>query len=68
MEVTGPFVKSKLNKNPGPGSYQHRSQLSQGAFSLRGKNYQEDKEKLKIPGPGKCTFSLYCRSSLLYHQ
>ena len=54
MEVTGPFVQSKKNGNPGPGSYQHSSGLNQGTFSLCGKNYKEDKEKMKIPGPGTC--------------
>lgn len=49
-------MQSRLNKNPGPGTYPSRSELGHSSFSLRGKNYQEDHEKLKIPGPGKCTF------------
>ena len=52
MEITGPFVQTKKNKNPGPGAYPHHGELSENTFTLRGKNYQEDKEKLKVPGPG----------------
>jgi len=42
----------KVNKNPGPGSYKINSTLSKSAYSLNGKPHEEDKEKLKIPGPG----------------
>ena len=54
MEVTGPFVNSIRDKNPGPGTYRQKNMLNTSAFTLRGKNYQEDQEKLKIPGPGSC--------------
>lgn len=56
MEITGPFVRNKLNKNPGPGSYPIKSELSPCTFSIKGKNYREDQEKLKIPGPGSCNY------------
>lgn len=52
MEVTGPLLSVKQNKNPGPGSYQIPSSLSKSAYSLGGKLHEEDREKSKIPGPG----------------
>ena len=54
MEITGPFVQTIRDKNPGPGSYEKGSCLNELTFSLKGKNYHEDQEKLKIPGPGAC--------------
>ena len=54
MEITGPFMETIQNKNPGPGSYEQNNCLNKITFALRGKNYEEDQEKLKIPGPGTC--------------
>ena len=55
MELTGPLAESKKNKNPGPGTYPQKSSLdSQVSFSLRGKNYKENQDKINIPGPGSC--------------
>ncbi len=54
MAVTGPFVHPYKNKNPGPGNYEHKSGLSKTCYSMAGKNYRVDKEKLKTPGPGSC--------------
>lgn len=52
MEATGPLANVRLNKNPGPGSYEQNSTLSKSAYSLTKKPQEEDKEKMKIPGPG----------------
>lgn len=54
MKITGPFVSTIKNKNPGPGAYESFTALSKKAYSMKGKNFKEDKEKLQIPGPGKC--------------
>jgi hypothetical protein len=54
MEVTGPFVGALKNKNPGPGVYEIKNTIDPNSFSMRGKNYELDHEKLKIPGPGTC--------------
>ena len=54
MEITGPFVSTKMNKNPGPGSYEQKSTLNKTFFTFRGKNHRENKEKKQIPGPGSC--------------
>jgi hypothetical protein len=43
MEITGPLVAVKKNKNPGPGSYAIPSTLGKTAFTLTGKNYEENK-------------------------
>ena len=37
MEATGPLATVKLNKNPGPGSYELGTTLSKSAYSLNGK-------------------------------
>ena len=58
MEVTGPFSATKKNKNPGPASYELSSTLNRTCFSMKGKNFLLDKEKLKIPGPGTCKLSV----------
>lgn len=58
MEITGPFVSTIRDKNPGPGTYKYGHSLKSSTFTLRGKNYQEDHEKIKIPGPGSCTHTL----------
>jgi hypothetical protein len=55
MKITGPFVSTHKNKNPAPGSYDIAPTLSRTCYSMLGKNYQEDKEKKKTPGPGSCT-------------
>lgn len=52
MEATGPLASVKVNKNPGPGSYDVGTTLSKSAYSLTGKPHEEDKEKMRIPGPG----------------
>ena len=56
MEVTGPFVGALKNKNPGPGLYEIKSTIDPNSFSIRGKNYELDHEKIKIPGPGTCNY------------
>ena len=61
MAVTGPFVHPYKNKNPGPGNYEHKSGLSKTCYSMAGKNYRVDKEKLKTPGPGTCNSSFIIR-------
>ena len=69
MEVTGPFVNSIRDKNPGPGTYRCKQMLKSTTFTLRGKNYQEDHEKMKIPGPGSCKiFWLWCRSGYFWDK
>ena len=40
MEVTGPFVSTIRDKNPGPGTYKYGHSLKSSTFTLRGKNYQ----------------------------
>jgi hypothetical protein len=35
MQATGPLAVVRLNKNPGPGSYDHKDTLNKGAYSLR---------------------------------
>ena len=52
MEVTGPLASVRVNKNPGPGSYESNSTISRSAYSLTKKPHEEDKEKKNIPGPG----------------
>ena len=52
MEVTG---LNPRNSNPGPGTYDHSSGRKKIAYSLRKKIVFHEKEKLGIPGPGKCT-------------
>jgi hypothetical protein len=53
MAYTGPLAEVIVNKNPGPGTYQLPRTLSNSTFSLTGKpNYNEDREKSKVPGPG----------------
>lgn len=61
MTITGPFMLTYKNKNPGPGNYESKSMLSQTCYSMKGKNYVEDREKIKTPGPGSCTFILIFR-------
>lgn len=57
MKITGPFVATQKNKNPGPGAYPSNSTLNQLSYSMRGKTPKIDKEKLKIPGPGACKYT-----------
>lgn len=65
MKITGPFVATQKNKNPGPGAYTSKSTLSKQSYSMNGKNFREDKEKPKLPGPGACIiFFTYRLSSL----
>lgn len=42
----------KVNKNPGPGSYELNSTLEKSAYTLTSKPHEEEKSKLKVPGPG----------------
>lgn len=43
MEITGPFVQTKRDKNPGPGTYEQKNTLNNHiTYSLGAKNYQED--------------------------
>lgn len=35
MQATGPLSVVRLNRNPGPGSYDHKDTLNKGAYSLR---------------------------------
>lgn len=53
MLSTGPFVDILHNKNPGPGTYEIPSAKSKLSFTLSQKIVNENKEKLKIPGPGQ---------------
>lgn len=55
MVVTGPLMETIRNKNPGPGTYEKDSNLlaNKLAYTFNGKMYKEDREKMKIPGPGK---------------
>ncbi len=52
MEVTGPFVAAKKNKNPGPDSYQLPSMLEKKSFAFRSKLNTFDESKRDVPGPG----------------
>ena len=52
MEVTGPFVASKKNKNPGPDSYVLPSMLEKKTFSFRPKLNTFDPSNKVVPGPG----------------
>ena len=54
MKITGPFVATQKNKNPGPGAYPSNSTLNKLSYSMRGKSSIIDREKLKLPGPGTC--------------
>lgn len=38
MKITGPFVTSHQNKNPGPGAYDAFSTLGKVSYSMNGKN------------------------------
>jgi len=57
MTMTGPFVGTLKNRNPGPGNYELGSTLNKTSYSMFGRISIEDKEKLKIPGPGFCIYS-----------
>ena len=52
MEVTGPFVAAKKNKNPGPDSYTLPSMLDEKSFGFRSKLNTLDESKKNVPGPG----------------
>lgn len=52
MEVTGPFVSAKKNKNPGPGTYELPSMLEKHSFGFRSKLNTFDNSKRSVPGPG----------------
>ena len=54
MKITGPFVATQKNKNPGPGAYPLNSTLNNLSYSMCGKSSKIDREKLKLPGPGAC--------------
>ena len=56
MSITGPFVATKRNKNPGPGAYSSKTTLNNLSYSMNGKNIKEDEEKKKLPGPGTGKF------------
>ena len=43
MKMTGPFVGTHKNRNPGPGHYKSFSTLNKLCFSLAGKNLKVDK-------------------------
>lgn len=38
MKITGPFVSTLKNKNPGPGNYDSASMKKNIAYSIRAKN------------------------------
>lgn len=57
MIMTGPLMGTYKNKNPGPGNYELKSTLNKNGYSLFGRNSVDNKQKLKIPGPGSCTIS-----------
>ena len=50
--MTGPFVASKKNKNPGPGSYEIPSMLEKNSFMIHEKLNSLDSSKKLGPGPG----------------
>jgi hypothetical protein len=52
MEVTGPFVAAKNNKNPGPDTYSLPSMLDKKAFKFRSKLSTLDESNKNVPGPG----------------
>ena len=54
MQSTGPMAETLTNKNPGPGSYKLPSTLNNSKYSIKSRIIQSDKEKMNIPGPGKC--------------
>lgn len=54
MQATGPLAMVRLNKNPGPGSYELGDTLSKGSFSLRPKTHYDNNEGRRVPGPGNC--------------
>lgn len=43
MEVTGPFVVSKKNKNPGPGKYSLNSTLNKLSYTLGSKHSKDNR-------------------------
>lgn len=43
MKITGPFVSTLKNKNPGPGTYENEGKLGKLSYSMRGKNTKVDK-------------------------
>ncbi len=42
MSITGPFVATKRNKNPGPGAYSSKTTLNNLSYSMNGKNIKEN--------------------------
>ena len=54
MQSTGPLAQVRLNKNPGPGSYELGDTLHKGAFSLRPKTQEVNSGRIIPPGPGSC--------------
>jgi hypothetical protein len=40
MELTGPLATIKVNRNPGPGSYEINSTLTKSAYSLTSKPHE----------------------------
>lgn len=56
MQSTGPLAMVRLNKNPGPGSYELGDTLNKGAYSLRPRTHDSHSDRSRSPGPGSCTF------------
>lgn len=54
MQSTGPLAIAKLNKNPGPGSYELGNTLQKGSFSLRPRTHNDNQQRKRVPGPGSC--------------
>jgi hypothetical protein len=55
MQCTGPLANVRINRNPGPGSYELPSTLSKSSYSFRERTHLENDESRKVPGPGNCT-------------
>ena len=54
MQATGSLAMVRLNKNPGPGSYELGNTLSKGSFSLRPRTQYDNHGGKRVPGPGSC--------------
>jgi hypothetical protein len=56
MQSTGPLAMVRLNKNPGPGSYELGDTLNKGSYSLRPRTHDSHSDRTRSPGPGTCKF------------
>lgn len=58
MQATGPLAMVRLNRNPGPGSYELGNTLHKGDFSMRPRTHYDTNGGRRVPGPGSCTYPL----------